>query len=457
MVTSSNVVRTSAWTAALLALAASGCGGSEADPAAQETGFLRVAEAAPPKTVEPAEAAPAKAEPQSEVAPAPSAVVEPPPAAAEPAAKGPESKAATKGQDWSGPAPDASDLELAAALLHRPYGEFAATLQRRSGDLPAERRDLLAAFSAAVWGQVEAARDLAERLKGSGAVAAGERTRLERALQPEAGRPVQAALATTASPLERAMDLALLARAAREASAGESPARAASLWSELLLAEMQSPWPTDRAALEDWSGALMQAQRGHRWNPRGTWPSVEVTVRPGDSLIAIRKRVLAERPELLLCTGLIARANGLPDEDAIQPGDVLRIPTDRASALVDVSSRWAFYLLGDEVVAAWEVGVGKEQGSTRLGTYLVGEKQREPMWFQAGREPVPFGDPENPLGTRWLAWNENGKGTSLGFHGTNDPDGVGGRVSQGCVRMRNEDVEVLYEILPRDAEVVVRP
>jgi hypothetical protein len=253
------------------------------------------------------------------------------------------------------------------------------------------------------------------------------------------------------------MDLALLARAAREASAAGNPAQAAALWSELLLAEIQSPWPTDREALEEWSEALMQAQRSHRWNPRGEWPGLEVTVRPGDSMIAIRKRVLAERPELLLCTGLIARANGLADEDSLRPDDVLRVPTERASALVDVSSRWAFFLLGDEVVGAWEVGVGKEEGTTRVGSYSVGDKQREPMWFQPGREPVPFGDPENPLGTRWLAWNENGKGTSLGFHGTSDPGGVGGRVSQGCVRMRNEDVEELFEVLPRDATVVVRP
>jgi hypothetical protein len=253
------------------------------------------------------------------------------------------------------------------------------------------------------------------------------------------------------------MDMALAVREALEASSAGRPAQAARLWSELLLKELQSPWATDRETLSNWSAALMQAQAGHAWNPRGEWPSVETTVRAGDSLIAIRKRVLSERPELLLCTGLIARANGLRDENAIRPGEVLRIPTERASALVDVSSRWALFLLGNEVVAAWEVGVGKEEGSTRLGTYTIGEKQREPMWFQPGRQPVPYGDPENPLGTRWLAWNENGKGTSLGFHGTSDPGGVGGRVSLGCVRMRNADVEVLYEILPRDATVVVRP
>ena len=79
------------------------------------------------------------------------------------------------------------------------------------------------------------------------------------------------------------------------------------------------------------------------------------------------------------------------------------------------------------------------------------------MWFRPGKDPIPFGDPENPLGTRWMAWNEDDKGTSLGFHGTTDPEGVGGRVSKGCVRMRNADVELLYDVLPRGAVVAVRP
>jgi lipoprotein-anchoring transpeptidase ErfK/SrfK len=70
---------------------------------------------------------------------------------------------------------------------------------------------------------------------------------------------------------------------------------------------------------------------------------------------------------------------------------------------------------------------------------------------------VPFGDPQNPLGTRWLPWLSGGEKTGFGFHGTNEPDAVGGRVSQGCVRMRNEDVELLYEILPQGSRVVVRP
>ena len=76
------------------------------------------------------------------------------------------------------------------------------------------------------------------------------------------------------------------------------------------------------------------------------------------------------------------------------------------------------------------------------------------MWFRQGEDPVPFGDPENPLGTRWIAW----KGSNgLGFHGTWESEKIGQAASDGCIRMRNEDVEMLFEVLPRGSRIVVLP
>ena len=248
---------------------------------------------------------------------------------------------------------------------------------------------------------------------------------------------------------------ALERRAAAWLESGDH-ARAAVQLSELLLAEIAGS-SDDRAAIARLAALLRRAQAGHRWNVKGAWPSFDVGVQSGDSLIAIRKRALATHPDLLLCTGLIARANQLRSETAIRPGDVLRIPTARAAVIVDLSAMWAFYTLGGEVADAWEVGVGKDGSDTQPGTYTIGLKQQNPMWSPVGREPVAFGDPANPLGTRWLAWHLDGRSTTLGFHGTNDPSGVGRRVSEGCIRMRNPDVEALYDVLPQGAEVRVQP
>lgn len=74
--------------------------------------------------------------------------------------------------------------------------------------------------------------------------------------------------------------------------------------------------------------------------------------------------------------------------------------------------------------------------------------------MRPGHAPVPYGDPGNPLGTRWIAWDGR---QGFGFHGTWSPETVGTAASDGCIRLRNEDVERLFEILPQGAEIDVRP
>ncbi len=299
---------------------------------------------------------------------------------------------------------------------------------------------------------------------------AGETAETGRAAaQPERPAPVEALAEPEPEPepaperAETALVSPVDERAVREQrglahlEAGEAGA-SARVFSALLLDEVSGAGPADGAALARWIETLTRAQAGHRWSARGSWASVDARVHPGDSLIALRKRVLAEHAELRICTGLIARANQLRNETSIRPDDTLRVPTDEASVLVDLSARRAFYLLGGEVAAAWEVGIGRDGNETAVGVYTIGVKQKDPPWFPSGREMVSFGDPENPLGTRWLSWNdENGRSTSLGIHGTNDESGVGQRISQGCIRMRNEDVEELFEILPQGSTVVVQP
>jgi len=153
---------------------------------------------------------------------------------------------------------------------------------------------------------------------------------------------------------------------------------------------------------------------------------------------------------------LMGLVNGVQD-GRITPGDILKFPTDSANVLVDLDARLVVFRLGSEAVRVWRVGIGREGHETPVGTYTVGEKLERPSHMPIGGKQLPYGHPENPLGTRWIAWNNAGKNTSFGFHGTSDPDGVGERASQGCIRMRNEDVEELFELIPKDARVIVQP
>ncbi len=346
----------------------------------------------------------------------------------------------------------ASDIELARALVSDPKG-FAALVSTRS-DLSRSRRDYALALSKALTGAEPEATRLLQGLEESPDVHADERDFLKRCIDHRQNAPISAALESESLLVRAGAMVAAGGMADADRAAGKNKS-AARTYSELLLDYVHAPWAADPAVLRRWSEGLNTAQRGYRWDKNGDWPAVTIKVEPGDFLIALRKRVLQEHPELLICTGQIERANQISGS-VLRPGQVLRVPTDRAHMLVDLDAHWAFYLLGDEVAAAWEVGVGKEGKATRVGTYTVGEKKEKPMWFRPGGSPVPYGDPENPLGTRWIAWMlPTGETSGLGFHGTNDPTSVGKDQSQGCIRMRDADVEELCDILPKDAVISV--
>lgn len=60
------------------------------------------------------------------------------------------------------------------------------------------------------------------------------------------------------------------------------------------------------------------------------------------------------------------------------------------------------------------------------------------------------GDPKNPLGTRWMGFpvlGGNDTGGIYAIHGTSEPEKIGTWASDGCIRMRTEQVEELYAML----------
>lgn len=46
-------------------------------------------------------------------------------------------------------------------------------------------------------------------------------------------------------------------------------------------------------------------------------------------------------------------------------------------------------------------------------------------------------------------------GDGYGIHGTDEPESIGRSVSHGCVRLRNEDIEVLYQMVPVGTPVYI--
>jgi lipoprotein-anchoring transpeptidase ErfK/SrfK len=114
---------------------------------------------------------------------------------------------------------------------------------------------------------------------------------------------------------------------------------------------------------------------------------------------------------------------------------------------------------GSMFVKSYSVGLGRDD-STPTGTWMVGTKAMNPIYYSPrGEGVIPADDPKNPLGHRWISLNGmDGKAVgqqSYGIHGTIDPDSIGKQASMGCIRMHNEDVEVVFDLLTEGKSLVV--
>lgn len=353
-----------------------------------------------------------------------------------------------------GPGTDrVAELLLEAWLTGEP-GDLETYLEHGEGeDLPKAQRQLISAFWRAIGTDVDGARAIYEQVRGQRGVTSSQLGLLRAALDPLGRRGVPlAASSGRPEPLAHTMRMILLGDEAAELLDVREYARSAVAWSELIKLEIAADWAPHRSALLGWARQLEQAQANHRFSARGEWPSIEVTVQRNDTLTGIRKRVIRARRDITICTGLIEASNGIT-ASKIRPDDVLRIPTDSANCIVDLEARLVMYRHGDEIVRAWECGIGKPGHETPIGEYTVGVKVEKPAHTTWG---LPYGHPDNPLGSHWLALERDGRNTSYGLHGTNDPDGVGGEVSLGCIRMRNEDVGELFRLLPQGSPVILQ-
>ncbi|MDW6025525.1 L,D-transpeptidase [Mesorhizobium sp. BAC0120] len=135
------------------------------------------------------------------------------------------------------------------------------------------------------------------------------------------------------------------------------------------------------------------------------------------------------------------------------------------SIVVDTSERFLYFVEGDGRATRYGVGVG-EEGLTLKGRATVGRKAEWPSWTPTAammkRKPrllqyaggVP-GGPDNPLGARALYLYRGTWDTKFRVHGTNEPWTIGHAVSNGCIRMFNEDVIELYDRAPLGTPVLV--
>lgn len=180
------------------------------------------------------------------------------------------------------------------------------------------------------------------------------------------------------------------------------------------------------------------------FSPVSTIGSDFYTVTGGDSLEKIAKKFSTT-------VEFLKRTNGLSTH-IIRPGMKLKVPVKPFTIVVDKSQSALTLLYGNDVVKIYTVSTGKNN-CTPTGIFKIRNKLVDPLWYSPKGAVIAAGDPENALGTRWMGFGISQP--DYGIHGTNDTKSIGYQCTEGCIRMRNEDVEELFAIVPVGTEATV--
>ena len=93
--------------------------------------------------------------------------------------------------------------------------------------------------------------------------------------------------------------------------------------------------------------------------------------------------------------------------------------------------------------------------------FAISTRLRHPDWYAPDGRIFRYGDAGNQLGDYFLklasVGNPDKPLRGFGIHGTGDDATVGRNWSNGCVRMHNRDVELLYYLVPSGTPVRIVP
>ena len=128
---------------------------------------------------------------------------------------------------------------------------------------------------------------------------------------------------------------------------------------------------------------------------------------------------------------------------------------------------YLFWTLGEGRAKRYSIALGA-QGRNYTGVLTIRRKAEWPSWtptqnminlepelYGPYRNGLPGGHPRNPLGARALYLYDGGRDTYYRIHGPHEPETIGTSFSSGCVRLTNEHVAELYEMVPVGTQVFI--
>lgn len=202
--------------------------------------------------------------------------------------------------------------------------------------------------------------------------------------------------------------------------------------------------------------------------------------RPGDSLIGIppheAKYVSAKQEDTLIDIAVeyklgqdeIVLANPTVDRWLPRAGTPVRIPysfllpnAPRQGIVINLPEMRIYYYPDASKVVTYAIGIGRVDWKTPIGITRIAGKMANPSWTPPPSiiaEHLADGDvlepyyppgPDNPLGL--FAFRLGIPGYLI--HSTNKTNGVGMRVSHGCIRMYPDDIEQFFPMVKEGTQV----
>jgi L,D-transpeptidase ErfK/SrfK len=188
----------------------------------------------------------------------------------------------------------------------------------------------------------------------------------------------------------------------------------------------------------------------------------QVRSQAGDTLLTIANQYGIGMHEMLEANPQL----GLDQVGASHPligGEMVTVPAEyilppyRKGIVVNLPEARMYYFSSDgRHVYTYPLGLGRADWRTPLAKGSVTSKEVDPTWnvppsihkyvletTGTNLPPSLPPGPENPLGKYAMRLSITG----YLIHGTNQPWTIGKFVSSGCIRMHNEDVEELFQIV----------
>ncbi|MCX7828064.1 MAG: L,D-transpeptidase [Thermanaerothrix sp.] len=146
-------------------------------------------------------------------------------------------------------------------------------------------------------------------------------------------------------------------------------------------------------------------------------------------------------------------------------GAPFTIKKDEYWIKIDKSKLRLYLMKGDEPLKSFPVAIGRGKGDTKkdrldlitpVGVFKVRRILQDatnlvfdPAWFNEPGEPQ-----KGVYGSKLISFYNPWQ---IAIHGTNSPGSIGKRVTHGCIRMRNRDIEKLVTYIAPGTKIWITP